>query len=85
MKPEHQTPMRTGEQMNRARVHGPVREQLRLLVLPSIVALIAGWRALALLGDLLLSVVLGCVAFLTMTPLLASMSDRDFKRRGENK
>jgi len=85
MKSEHPHHKRKSRKMNRARVFGSVGEQLRMLVLPTIVALIVGWRTFASLGDLPLSAVLGCTAFITITPLLASMSDRDVKRKGENR
>jgi hypothetical protein len=85
MKPEQPHHKRKIRKMNRARASGSVGEQLRMLVLPTVAALIVGWRTFAALGDLPLSAVLACTAFITITPLVASMSDRDLKRKGENK
>lgn len=85
MKSEHPHHKHKSRKMNRARVFGSVGEQLRMLVLPTIAALFVGWRTFAYLGDLPLSAVLACTAFITITPLLGSMSDRDLKRKGESK
>jgi hypothetical protein len=85
MKPEQPHHKRKSRKMNRVRASGSVGEQLRMLVLPTVGALIVGWRTFASLGDLPLSAVLTCTAFITITPLVASMSDRDLKRKGENK
>ena len=85
MKSEHPHYKCKSRKMNRARAFGSVGEQLRMLILPTIAALFVGWHTFAYLGDLPLSAVLACTAFITTTPLLASMSDRDLKRKGENR
>ncbi|GGN54124.1 hypothetical protein GCM10011349_29470 [Novosphingobium indicum] len=64
---------------------GAASSQLSVLVPPAIVAAIVVWYTFAALADLPLSVVLGCVAFVTITPMLASMSDRNLARRRRSK
>jgi len=85
MKPEHRSLICKGRETARSRVHGSTGQQLHLLVLPTIAALVVGWRTFVAPGDLPLSAVLGCTVFATMTPLLAMMSERGLKRTGENK
>jgi hypothetical protein len=85
MKPKHHTTPRDGPKIARERMHGTVRGQAPALICPTVVAIVVGWRIFALLDDLPLSLVLGCVAFITLTPLVAAMSDRDRARRRQNK
>lgn len=56
------------------------RGQLSLLALPAAMAGVISWHTFASLGDLPLSLVLGSVGFVILTPLIASMSDRDRNR-----
>nr|WP_047168111.1 hypothetical protein [Sphingomonas sp. Y57] len=81
MKSEQQTSRRGNSRIRTPRSNGSAWSQLSLLVVPTIVALAVGGWTFASLGDLVLSMILGCVAFITVTPPLASMSDRDGKRR----
>jgi len=85
MKPEHRISARNERKVAKARLHGSTWDQLSVLILPAIIAMVVGWRTFASLGDLSLSLVLGCVAFVTLAPMLASMSDRDQMRRRRNK
>jgi len=81
MKSKHRISARNEPRVTKARVLGSAWDQLSVLILPAIVALVVGWRTFTSLRDLPLSIVLGCVAFVTLTPMLASMSDRDAARR----
>ncbi len=53
-------------------VDGSTRDQLVALILPSVVALGITWWGFASVSDLALSVVLGCLVFATITPILTS-------------
>lgn len=59
--------------------------QASALLCPMVAAIAVGWGIFASFGDVLLSLVLGCVAFITLTPLTAAMGDRDAARRRHNK
>lgn len=85
MKLEPHTTTRDGSKIARERAHGAVRGQASAFICPTVVAMVVGWRIFASFGDVLLSLVLGCVAFITLTPLVAAMSDRDRARRWQNK
>lgn len=76
MKSEQQTSRRGNSRNRTPRTNGSAWGQLSLLVVPTILALVVGGWTFASLGDLLLSVILGCVLFISVTPLLASMSDQ---------
>lgn len=77
MKSEQQTSRRGNSRIRTPRSNAPTWSQLSLIVVPTIVALVVGGWTFASLGDLVLSMILGCVAFITVTQPLASMSDRD--------
>lgn len=85
MNPEQRASARNQPKSARARVFGSARDQLSLLILPTIIGIVVGWRTFASLGDLVLSLILGSVTFVTLTPMLASMSDRDLARRRRRK
>lgn len=85
MKSENQTSARKDSKVARARANESVRHQASILVLPAIIGIAVGWRIFDLTGDLPLCLVLGCVTFVTVAPLIASMSDRDLARRRQNK
>ncbi|PTD22956.1 hypothetical protein [Sphingomonas fennica] len=55
--------------------------QVSALLCPTVAAIAAGWRIFTSFGDLLLSLMLGCIAFIALTPLTATMSARDAARR----
>jgi hypothetical protein len=80
MKSEQQTSRRGNPRTRTPRSNRSAWSQLSLLVGPTIVALAVGGWTFASLGDLVLSMILGCVTFITVTPPLASMSDRDDAR-----
>ncbi|QEH81646.1 hypothetical protein EIK56_27620 [Sphingomonas sp. C8-2] len=85
MKLEPHTTTRDGSKIAKERAHSAARGQVAAFICPTVVAMVVGWRIFASLGDVLLSLVLGCVAFITLTPLVAAMSDRDRARQWQNK
>jgi len=50
-----------------------------------VAAIAAGWGIFASFGDVPLSLVLGCVAFIALTPVTAAMSDGGATRRRHDK
>lgn len=85
MEPEQQISTRNHPKRAGTCACSSIRHQISLLLLPIIIGMFAGWRAFASLGDLLLSLILGSVTFVSLTPMLASMSDRDLARRRPTK
>ena len=81
MKSKNRISARNDPRVTKARVHGSAWDQISVLILPAVVALVVGWRMFTSLGDLPLAIVLGCVAFVTLTPMLTSTSDADGARR----
>jgi len=59
--------------------------QTSALLCPTAAAIAAGWGIFISFGDLLLSLVLGCVVFIALTPLTATMNDRDAARGRRDK
>jgi len=59
--------------------------QASALLCPTVAAIAAGWGIFASFGDVPLSLVLGCVAFIALTPVTAAMSDGGATRRRHDK
>lgn len=85
MQAEHRTHSHNDRKIAPRHGRGQAMDTASLLALPAIIATAVGWRAFMLLGDLPLSIVLGCTAFVTIAPSLASTSNRSRARRNESR
>jgi hypothetical protein len=80
MQPNQQRPLGPKREYVRAKVHGSAREQISVVLPPAMIAIFVGWQTFTSLGDLPFSVVLSCVSFVTMAPMLTSMRQRGSAR-----
>jgi len=76
---------RNGLRIGRMRTPGPVRQQMSACALPTIVGAVVTWHTFASLGDWQLSLVLGGMAFITIVPLTARLSDQGSAQRRDNR
>lgn len=85
MKREHRISTRNNRTGAKAATRRRAWDQLSVLVLPAIVASVVAWRSFASLGDWQLSLVLGCATFVTLAPMMISMSGGELARKRRNK
>ena len=77
----HFAPQLTEGHLMKPKRQSTAWSQASALLCPTVAATAAGWGIFTSFGDLLLSLVLGCVAFIALTPLTATMSAMDAARR----
>ena len=84
MKSRHHLSVRNTSGTGRTRTLRPAR-QISACVLPTVVATVVTWYTFASLGDWQLCLVLGGMAFITVVPLTARLSDRGSAQRRDDR